>query len=96
MSPRLRIDFVAPPFAGHLYPLLQIARGLKERGFDGLRVLSTASAVSAIESSGLEARELLPGGESTVQAIANPGRRVVCRRDQPWRALKRGLRLLIT
>lgn len=61
------IDFVAPPFAGHLFPLLELARRLPGR----MRVASTEDAADAIRLSGLEPITLLPGRSHEVWAIAN-------------------------
>jgi UDP:flavonoid glycosyltransferase YjiC (YdhE family) len=76
MSHRPRLDLVAPPFAGHLFPLLDLARSLRTRGLTGLRVLSTHSAGEAVQRCGLEMVELLGHHEDTVLAIANPQHRV--------------------
>ena len=75
MWPPRSIDVVAPPFAGHLFPLLDLARFLAGRGF-AVRVLSTAGAAAAIRRCGLPAVELLPGRAAAVEAIANPRHRV--------------------
>lgn len=71
MSSTPRIDLVAPPYAGHLFPLLDLARGLAGRGFDRLRVLSTSDAADAVRWSGLPFVSLLPGREAEVNAVAN-------------------------
>lgn len=71
MSPTPRIDLAAPPYAGHLFPLLDLARGLADRGFDRLRVLSTSDAADAVRRCGLPLVPLLPGREREVMAVAN-------------------------
>lgn len=65
------IDFVAPPFAGHLFPLLDLATQLRRRGIARTRVISTSDTVATIRAWGHEAVELLPGREAAVWAIAN-------------------------
>ena len=72
----LKIDFVTPPFAGHLFPCLQLASGLVKRAGVKARVFSTASAMSAIEACDLVGVELLEGREEEVFAIANPDEQV--------------------
>ena len=76
MSSSPKIDFVGPPFAGHLFPLIELADGLRARGLNRLRVLSTASAHAAIQAAKLDAVELLAGHEATILGIANPGHQV--------------------
>lgn len=65
------IDFVAPPFAGHLFPTLDLATQLRARGIERTRVISTSDSVATIQACGHEAVELLPGREAEVWAIAN-------------------------
>ncbi|HVR39183.1 MAG TPA: glycosyltransferase [Thermoanaerobaculia bacterium] len=71
MSNATKIDFVAPPFAGHLFPLLELGRFLREQGYASLRVASTEDAAEAIRLSGLTPIALLPGRAHEVWAIAN-------------------------
>jgi UDP:flavonoid glycosyltransferase YjiC (YdhE family) len=68
---KLRIDFVAPPFAGHLFPVLDLATQLRRRGLTSIRVISTSDTAETIRACGLTAVELLPGREREVWAIAN-------------------------
>lgn len=72
MWKELKIDFVAPPFAGHLYPLLELANSLHQQGMENLRVLSTNDAAPAVSISGIEGVYLLQGKETAISAIANP------------------------
>ncbi|QDV05952.1 MurG-like transferase [Planctomycetes bacterium Poly30] len=72
----LRIDWVSPPFAGHLFPILTVAQGLWQRGFHGQRILSTPSACSAAAECGLPFVPLLAGKESHILGIANTETRV--------------------
>src|SRR5262249_37594034 len=65
------IDFVAPPFAGHLFPTLDLATQLRARGVTSTRVISTSDVAATIRNCGHEAIELLPGREAEVWAIAN-------------------------
>ncbi len=67
---RARIDLVAPPFAGHLHPLLGIGRRLARE--HDVRVISTEGAKSQIEAAGLEAHALLPGRDGEIRAIVEP------------------------
>lgn len=85
MWKNLKIDVVAPPFAGHLYPLLELARGLRQQGLENLRILSTPEAAPAIEISDLEGVYFLAGESAAIAAIANPPYRV---KNNPWRLLQ--------
>ncbi|MEM8678806.1 MAG: nucleotide disphospho-sugar-binding domain-containing protein [Planctomycetota bacterium] len=85
MSAPLQIDFVAPPFAGHLFPLLQLARSLTPEPAAESRVLTTASGLSSVELSGQRSVELLPGYDGVVTQIADTTRRVG---SNPYRLLQ--------
>jgi UDP:flavonoid glycosyltransferase YjiC (YdhE family) len=74
---RPRVDLLAPPFSGHLHPLLGIGRRLA-RDVD-VRVISTESADARIRASGLQAHSLLPGRDQEIWAIAEPPAR-----STPW------------
>lgn len=88
------IDFVTPPFAGHLFPAIQLARGLSERGAARVRILSTAGAEPAVAAAGLEFHEILPGRDQEVWAIANTPRRVGGNPLQLWAQVRRNLALM--
>jgi UDP:flavonoid glycosyltransferase YjiC (YdhE family) len=65
------IDFVAPPYAGHLFPLLDLARSLSARGMSAMRVVSTPDAAPSIRLCGLEPVEILGERVAEVWAVAN-------------------------
>jgi UDP:flavonoid glycosyltransferase YjiC (YdhE family) len=67
---RRRIDLVAPPFAGHLHPLLAIGRALANE--HDVRVLSTAGAMARVAAAGLRGVAILPGGDEELRAIVDP------------------------
>jgi UDP:flavonoid glycosyltransferase YjiC (YdhE family) len=67
----MRIDLLAPPFSGHLHPLLAIARELAAE-FD-VCVLSTPAAQTRIRTAGLRGRVVLGAADDQVlMGIANP------------------------
>jgi UDP:flavonoid glycosyltransferase YjiC (YdhE family) len=80
----LKIDLVAPPFGGHLFPLLELGRFLQPHSFR-LRVLSTQAAKIATQLSGLEHVTLLAGKDTEIEAIANPPYRV---KNNPLRLMQ--------
>ena len=67
-----RLLLVAPPFAGHLYPLVGLAKGLRERGFD-IRFASTPAAMPLLGRLGFPADALLPDAPTALEGIANTG-----------------------
>ncbi len=69
-----RVALVAPPFSGHLHPLLGIGRALRASGIDA-RVFSSTAAQPAIASAELDGVVLLAGCDDAIDAIANPPRR---------------------
>lgn len=68
-----RVALVAPPFSGHLHPLLGIGRALA--GIAEVRVFSSEAAQGAIAGVGLDGMPLLAGADAAIAAIANPPRR---------------------
>lgn len=87
MSPQ-RILLVAPPFAGHLHPLLGLGRALADAGH-AVAVASTSGAAPAIRAAGLAAHALLEGADATLKALVDPPYRIG---SNPWR-LHRQLKL---
>ncbi|MDB5069989.1 MAG: hypothetical protein JWM87_1100 [Candidatus Eremiobacteraeota bacterium] len=65
-----RIVMVAPPFSGHLHPMLAIARRLSLE--HDVLFVSTESASAKIETAGLRAHPVLRGADAAIQAIAEP------------------------
>jgi UDP:flavonoid glycosyltransferase YjiC (YdhE family) len=76
-----RVDLIAPPFSGHLHPLLGMGRRLA-RDHMLVRVISTGSAQTRIAASGLESHCVLAGADDAVHAIAEPPDAV---RSNPFR-----------
>ncbi len=94
MCHNIRVDLVAPPFAGHLFPLLQLASGLRDRGFMNLRVLTAGSAERFVQASGLAFVDLLPGQSDAVIAVANTTTQVGTNPLRLYRQFRRALALL--
>lgn len=69
------VALVAPPFAGHLHPILGIGVELARRGIP-VRVTSTPAARARIEAAGLPAQVLDAAADATVTAIADPAERI--------------------
>jgi UDP:flavonoid glycosyltransferase YjiC (YdhE family) len=65
----MKIDFVAPPFAGHLFPQLQLAQYAKSQGIDRLRFFSCPKMKAAVKRAGIEFLPLLADHEAEVLDI---------------------------
>jgi UDP:flavonoid glycosyltransferase YjiC (YdhE family) len=66
---RARIDLVAPPFAGHLHPLLGIGRRLARD--HEVRVISTELALPEVAGAQLDGLPLLRGRDGEIAAIVD-------------------------
>ena len=67
--------FVAPPFAGHLYPLLSLAQTALEAGHR-IEILTGTAKVDMLRGAGLPAAGLSALAPSALEAIADTRRRV--------------------
>jgi UDP:flavonoid glycosyltransferase YjiC (YdhE family) len=89
----MKIELLAPPYSGHLHPVLGIARALQER--HAVTVLCTPGAQHAIRACGLRGEAVLSAeDEASLWALANPPRPV---RAHPLRLhaqVKQTLRLM--
>lgn len=70
--PPVRLLLAAPPFAGHLNPLLTLGRGLRERGFD-VHVATGAAKAELVRAHGFAVTELLADDPGIFQRIADTG-----------------------
>jgi UDP:flavonoid glycosyltransferase YjiC (YdhE family) len=72
----VRVLLAAPPFAGHLNPLLTLGRGLRERGFD-VRFATGAAKADLVRGHGFAVHPLLaddPGVFDRISDTAGPVR----------------------
>jgi len=77
----MRIDLIAPPYSGHLHPVLAMACELAAQ--HEVRVLSTPSAMAQVARAGLTGVPLLDAGaERALDAISDPRHAV---RNHPLR-----------
>jgi len=67
---RPRIDLLAPPFAGHLHPMLAIGRALSE--IAEITVISTEGAQGRIAQAGLTGVAVVPGADAALREITDP------------------------
>jgi len=89
---RKRIDFLAPPFSGHLHPMLAMARSLGTQ-YD-VRVVSSLSAQAAIKTAGLHGVVLNGIDDQQLLSIVNPPYAVGSNPIKLHRQFKQVLRLL--
>ena len=67
---RPRIELLAPPFAGHLHPILAIGRALRD--IADIEVISTEVAQPRIRAAGLAGSAVVPGADAALKAIVDP------------------------
>jgi UDP:flavonoid glycosyltransferase YjiC (YdhE family) len=67
---RPRIALLAPPFAGHLHPVLAIGRALQP--IAAIEVISTEGAQPRIRQAGLDGVAVVPGADAALRAITDP------------------------
>lgn len=89
MSRRKKVFLIAPPFSGHLHPLLGI--GMRLREIADVTVLSTPGAAASCE---LPFHPILSQHEKAVWAIAEPGQEVKSNPLLLYRQLKANIALL--
>lgn len=70
-----RIAFAAPPFAGHLNPLVALAQAAQRAGYD-VEVLTGEAKLPAVRALGLRAREPAGVGAGELEAVADGDGRV--------------------
>jgi len=70
MKTDIKIDFVALPITGHLYPQLQLAKYAQSQGIEHVRIFSCPTMRHAVESSGVVFQSVLTDREDEVLDIA--------------------------
>lgn len=89
----MRIELVAPPFSGHLHPVLAMAHALASE--HEVRVISTPSVQGAIAACGLQGEAILnPVDEQLLWAIVNPPYAVKANPVRMHHQLKQALKLM--
>lgn len=89
----MRVLIVAPPYAGHLYPLLVIAQHLRER--DARVTVATGPAKApTVRSLGLAVHPVLAEEPDAMERIANTTDPVTGHPVRAWQQVRDNLRLL--
>ena len=65
-----RIDLLAPPFSGHLNPILAQARALEP--YYRVRVIATSGALAAVKAAGIEGVALVGDYDTPLKNVVNP------------------------
>ena len=68
---RYRIDLLAPPFSGHLNPIIAMARVLN-KDYD-VRIVSTPAVQKTISDAGIQSVQIMDGLDETLKSIVNSG-----------------------
>lgn len=90
----MKIELLAPPYSGHLHPVLAIAQALAPR--HEVRVLSAPSVQGAIAACNLAGESVLtPEDEKWLWAIANPPHAVGANPLRMHHQLRQALRLML-
>lgn len=87
-----RIDLLAPPFAGHLHPILALGRALSAEY--EVRIISTQGAQARIAGAGLQGIALPGHFDEPLLAIANPRYAVKSSPIKLYRQFKNAVGLL--
>jgi len=87
---RPRLAFVAPPFAGHLYPLLELALAAQAAGYP-LEIITGASKLPALAARGLPAVALPCLSSASLGPIADTEQAVGSNPLRLWRQLRASL-----
>ena len=70
MRTDIKIDFIALPLAGHLFPQLQLAKYAQSQGIKQLRIFSCPIMRAAVQSAGIEFKPILADKEEEILDIA--------------------------
>lgn len=87
-----RIVLAAPPFSGHLHPLLGVARALRDAGAE-LVVCSTVDRRREVEEDGFAFEALAPGHEDEVWSLSEVDHRRGIKAISLMRELRRNVRV---
>ncbi|GKX61047.1 glycosyltransferase [Leminorella grimontii] len=87
-----RIDLLAPPFSGHLHPVLAMGRALS--ACYQVRIISTCGARARIEAAGLECLTLKGDYDTPLLSVVNPKYAVKSHPVRLYRQFRAVVRLL--
>ncbi len=68
---KIKIDFVAPPFSGHLYPMIELAMPLLEKEKYEIRFITGPKKIPLLEELGFKTEPLLSEQPEVMEKISN-------------------------
>lgn len=92
--PGVRIDIIAPPFSGHLYPLIPLARRLKQEGAN-VRFITGPQKMDLLKAMGFHVVALLKDHPTAMEDIANTNESVGSNIIKLIRQLKQNSKLML-
>lgn len=90
----MKIMLVAPPFSGHLHPIIAIAKKLKEDSDLDVCIVSTLYAKQRVELENIKFYSVLDGFDEQIDKIANPAQKVKSNPISLYFQLKENIKLL--
>lgn len=72
---KIKIDFIAPPYSGHLNPLIELALPLLNKNYE-IRFITGSRKIDFLQSLGFQAIPILPGQPEVMENIANTAKPV--------------------
>jgi UDP:flavonoid glycosyltransferase YjiC (YdhE family) len=89
-----RIDFIAPPFSGHLYPLIELAKPLLANEEYEVRFLTGPKKIELLTELGFQTVALLPERPTAMEEIANTEQAVKSNGFSMMKQLKENLQII--
>lgn len=81
---KIRVSFIAPPFSGHLYPILELAQLLMQDSAYEVRIYTGENKIRVVQELGLEGIPLQFESENVLEQIADTAKPV---KSNPLRML---------
>lgn len=90
----MKVLLAAPPFSGHLHPILGIAKRLAQDQELEIIVVSTPSAKEKVENEHIKFISILEGFDQKIENIANPATKVKSHPIKLYKQLKENIGIL--
>ena len=90
----MKILLAAPPFSGHLHPMIAIAKRLSEDKTLDITVVSTLAAKKRIEKENIKFIPILEGYDEKIDLIANPPTKIKSNPFKLYNQLKENISIL--
>lgn len=90
----MNIILAAPPFSGHLHPIIAIAKKLQEDPSFNVMIVSTPVAKKRVEQENIKFISILEGYDLKIEEIANPDTKIKSNPLKLFKQLKENISLL--